>query len=316
MHNPTYRQALSHAWHVVWQHKILWVFGLLSLFIGQFGTNDFIGKIWMITQKTLVFGKFHGALNLGLTTSIAIIWIFAICLALFILVLVISVLSQGALIVGSAESLRNHHLNLKKAWHRATTHFWALLTINILRILLTAIIVVIAGSLWTLILFSGLPAFLNTILSIILLAVALLVGLSISSWSTYSLCYSVLDGKGLTSAIKRGWALFHHHLLVSLELNALLLVVFIILCAVFYGLFFLSSAPALILWFIAGITGYFKLITIGLILWAGLLILLIAFAGALYNTFAITAWTYLFLKMHNEGIVSRVIHYFNKLVKR
>lgn len=316
MHEPTYRQALSHAWHTVWHHKILWILGLLSLFVGQFGANDFIGKIWMVTQRTLVIDKFHGIFNFGLVTNIALIWIASICLALCILILVVSVISQGALIIGAAESLHNHNLNFKKAWHRATRHFWALLTINILRSLLITSVVLITGLLWTLILFSGLPMALNTILSIILISVALLVGLSIVSWATYSLCYSILDGKGLISAIKRGWSLFHHHLLVSLELNILLLVVLVLLCAIFYGLFFLSAAPALILWLIAGITGYFKLITIGLVLWAGLLFLLIAISGALYNAFSTTAWTYLFLKMHNEGMVSKIFHYFGKFVKR
>jgi len=177
-------------------------------------------------------------------------------------------------------------------------------------------VVVITGLLWTPILFSGMPTFLNTIFLIILLAIALMAGLTISSWSIYSLCYSVLDGKGLMKAIKRGWTLFHNHLLVSLELNALLLVVFFILCATFYVIFFLSAAPALILWFIAGITGYAKLITIGIFLWAAVLFILIAFIGAMYNAFTATAWTYLFLKMHNEGIVSRVFHFFNKIVKK
>jgi len=316
MPEPTYRQALSHAWHTVWHHKILWILGLLSLFVGQFGANDFIGKIWMVTQRTLVINKFHGVFNLGLTASIALIWIGAICLALCLLVLVVSVISQGALIVGAAESLNNQNLNFKKAWHRSTRHFWALLAINALRALLITVVVVITGLLWTLISFSGMPMILNTILSILLISIALFAGLSITSWSTYSLCYSILDGKGLTSAIKRGWSVFHHHLLVSLELNALLLVTLLILCAIFYGLFFLSAAPALILWFIAGITGYYKLITIGLILWAGILFLLVAFTGALYNTFSTTAWTYLFLKMHNEGVASRIFHYFGKIFKK
>jgi len=316
MQEPTYRDALSHAWHTIWHHKILWIFGLLSLFVGQFGANDFIGKIWMVTKNNFAIGQYHGMFKLGLSTSVALVWIGAIFLALCILILVISIIAEGALIVGASESLSSHHLNFKKAWHQSAKHFWPILTINILRILSMTAVVVITGLLWTPILFSGMPTFLNTIFLIILLAIALMAGLTISSWSIYSLCYSVLDGKGLMKAIKRGWTLFHNHLLVSLELNALLLVVFFILCATFYVIFFLSAAPALILWFIAGITGYAKLITIGIFLWAAVLFILIAFIGAMYNAFTATAWTYLFLKMHNEGIVSRVFHFFNKIVKK
>jgi len=60
MQEPTYRDALSHAWHTVWHHKILWIFGLLSLFVGQFGANDFIGKIWMVTKNNFSIGQYHG----------------------------------------------------------------------------------------------------------------------------------------------------------------------------------------------------------------------------------------------------------------
>lgn len=316
MQEPTYRDALSHAWHTIWHHKILWILGLLSLFLGQFGANDFIGKIWLVTRNNFTIGQFHGMYKIDLSTGVALVWVAAIGLALCILILVISVIAQGALIVGASESLGNHNLNLKNAWHLATKHFWAILGINILRAFSMTVVVVITGLLWTPILSGGLPAFLNTILLIILMALALTAGLIISSWSIYSLCYSILDGKGLVKAIKHGWSLFHNHLLVSLELNVLLLVVFAVIGAIFYCLFFLSAVPALVLWFIAGITGYAKLITIGLFLWAVILFLLIALTGAMYNAFTATAWTYLFLKMHNEGIVSRAFHFFNKIVNK
>jgi hypothetical protein len=32
MHEPTYRQALTHAWHLVWHNKILWAFGIILVF--------------------------------------------------------------------------------------------------------------------------------------------------------------------------------------------------------------------------------------------------------------------------------------------
>jgi len=316
MHEPTYRQALSHAWQAVWHHKIIWIFGLLSIFVGQFGANDFIGKIWMVAQRTLAFGKFQGLVNLDWKTELGLVWIALIAVGILLLVIFVSTIAQGALITSAAHSLRQQNINFTKAWHRGAEHFLPLLLTNILRTIAMTIIIVVTGYAWTFLVFSHLPALLSSLLSIIIFSTALFLGLSISSWSAYTLCYSVLDGKGFWSALKRGWGLFHHHLLVSLEMNIILFIILIGLSALLYGLFLLSAAPALILWLIAGLTGYLKLITFGLILWSGFVFLLIALSGALYNCFSVCVWVYLFLKMHNEGIASRIFHYFKKITGR
>lgn len=316
MHEPTYRQALSHAWSLVWHNKILWVFGLLSIFVGQFGVNDFIGKIWMIARHTFAFGHIGGWLNLDLKTGLALVWIAGIAIGVGILMAIVALIAQGALITGAAESLRQKQINLNRSWQRGVKHLGAIFAINLLRALSMMLVVMGTGYAWASLVSNTPPAlWINVVLTIIL-AVALFLGLSISSWSAYALCYSVLDGKGATSAIKRGWELFHRHLLVSLELNILLFLVLLLIFAVFYGAFFLSVAPALIFWLIAGITGSLKLVTVGLVVWAAFLLVAIALVGAVYNAFSTSAWTYLFLKMHNEGIASRVFHYLKQLVNR
>ncbi|HLD34693.1 MAG TPA: hypothetical protein VJB62_02415, partial [Patescibacteria group bacterium] len=270
----------------------------------------------MIARRTFVFGHMGGWFNLDLKTGLALVWVAGIVIGMGILVAIISLIAQGALITSAAESLRQKQINLKRSWQRGVKHLGTVFIINLLRALSMTLVVVGAGYAWTLLTSNFAPALWVNIISVILLSVALFLGLSISSWSVYALCYSVLDGKGARNAIKRGWELFHRHLLVSLELNILLFIVLLLIFAVFYGAFFLSVAPALIFWLIAGITGSLKLVTVGLVVWAAFLIVAIALVGAVYNAFSTSAWTYLFLRMHNDGIASRVFHYLRKLINK
>ncbi len=52
MREPSYSEAISKAWHLVWHNKVLWVFGLLSLVLGQFGLNNFIGQLFALGSST------------------------------------------------------------------------------------------------------------------------------------------------------------------------------------------------------------------------------------------------------------------------
>jgi len=45
MHEPTYRQALQQTWYLVWHNKLLWILGVCSAFLGQWGLSDLVGRL-------------------------------------------------------------------------------------------------------------------------------------------------------------------------------------------------------------------------------------------------------------------------------
>jgi hypothetical protein len=53
MKEPTYRQTLAQAWNLVWHHKVLWILGLLSVFLGQLGFSDMFGRVWSFFDSSL-----------------------------------------------------------------------------------------------------------------------------------------------------------------------------------------------------------------------------------------------------------------------
>ena len=57
MNEPQYTDALKNSWSFVWHHKILWGFGILAMFIGQFGLGDFLGKIWLSGERLILTGE-------------------------------------------------------------------------------------------------------------------------------------------------------------------------------------------------------------------------------------------------------------------
>ena len=145
------------------------------------------------------------------------------------------------------------------------------------------------------------------------LALVLFVSLFISIISIYTLCALVVDGKGLWSAVKKSWAIFSRHMLVSLEAGILLMLLnFLLVTVIVVGSFF-AFLPAMLIWLAAGITNTVVLAAIGFSLGVFLLLVFMILAAGFFNAFTTSAWVFLYMKMHKEGIPSRTIHLFKHL---
>lgn len=315
MHEPTYREALRQSWLLTWNHKILWIYGLLALLLGPIGLNDFLGHLWR--QSSGVFWP-NWMLMLKITdlsTAVGIIWVGGIILSVGLLFLLAGVISQGALIQASAGWYQKNKIEkTDKLWNAGVRNFWPLFLANLTRYALLFIVLIAFGFLWV-----GLTpnmTFLNSLLVIITITMELFLAMVIYSIFIYTAGYIVIDKKDFLSALKKGAKLFSQHLLVSLELGILIMILNLGLILALLALSTIFLLPSLIIWILANFTGYYGLINIGAISGYIIFILLIAFAGAIFNAFAISSWTYLFIKMHKEGIASRLFHYFGKIFKK
>lgn len=147
------------------------------------------------------------------------------------------------------------------------------------------------------------------VLAVVAFIIALAFILILETVTIYASCYAALEQVWFGKALKQGWNLFCRHVVVSLELGIILVLLSLVLIGVLAVGSVAVFIPALALWLAAGFSGWYILVTIGLVLATALFIIIGILAGGLFSAFTTTAWVYLFMKMHHEGIVSRVAHH-------
>jgi len=310
-HEPTYRDAIKHAWHVVWHHKVLWIFGMLSVFIGQFGLGDFLGKLLVMSKN--IFGPngqyglqmvVYGQQSFSISQILGTLALFVLALTLFILVIFVSVTSQGALVASAISWFKDKKINFKQAWDIGVKHFWNVLAINVLQKLFLGALLFLVLFLWI-----GLVPMVGSGFGTELMGIgfgfALFFAFIISSVAIYAIGYVVNEDLHILPAMRKGWRLFSHHVLVSIELNLLVLILGLVLLVVLSFGAVVVFLPSLLFWLLGIVFSSVWLIKFGFTLGFGLLLMLLIFTGSIFNSFSTSAWMYLFLKMHHEGVLSR-----------
>ena len=322
MKDPTYRQTLGHAWEAVWHNKILWILGLLSVFLGQLGFSDIFGKVWSVLDNSSVAGEnisilsiFHVSIPIGVWNILGIVWLAIICISIAVMVVFLAVTSQGALISYAADWFKTRkHKEIDKSWHNSVKHFWNILLINLVR---QAILFgLLVGFVFVARYFFNSESWVQGFIFALLAVLALVVSLFLSVFSVYTLCYVVLDGKGLVKSLQKAWTLLHNHFLVSLEVGVVLMLLNLLVVAVIIGGSFFVFLPTAFIWIAAGISNSVSLAVLGLIFGIFLVLLFIVLVAGLFNAFTTSAWVFLFIKMHKEGISSRLIHYARHMFSR
>ncbi len=325
MHEPVYRQAIIQSWKLVWHHKVLWVFGLLSVLIGQFGLGDFFGQL-ITFGKQIFISNGQLALNVTLYSSAKLTFfeflnwlsVGTLCLSLLVLTVFVAVTAQGALMAAAIDWYKKRKLDsFAQAWHKGVQHFWKILGINVLTKLLLGALLLSVLYVWATIVPSYnyyANNFFSHELVVFVLAVVMFVAFIVSAVSIYALGYVMSEDAGIFTAIYKGWRLFTHHVLASIELNLLLLLIgFVLIMVLVFGSFF-ALIPPLVFWLLGILFSSVWVIKIGSGLALVLLALLFIVSAALFNAFSTSAWMYLYMKMHHEGIASRLGHWAHHLL--
>ena len=323
MHEPTYRQALKASWRLAWNHKILWIFGLFAAFWGQMGLMDLLSKltlsssylgfspVWWMTPRIWFNTSLYNQLGFNNSTWIWLIWLGVLLLGMLALLIFMSISSQGTIIKSASKMVKSDDLpDLEKAWQAGTKHFWRLLFLNVFKKIILVCLGFFLGALAVLLTFvnSGL----NILFFIILFIILAGVGMIISFLAVYAAAYVVVENYKLFEAIGAAWKFFTKHWLVSIEVGLIVLVLNVALTIVAVAGLFLVFFPSLLFWLGAVILSSQLLVLIGTLVGFILLTLFIFLLVAIFSVFNISIWTYLFAKMHHEGIKSRILHYYNK----
>ncbi len=312
MHEPSYSNALRRAFDLVRHHKTLWVYGVLSMLLGQIGWNNFIGGLVFFSDRqsfsTYFFnlplaGIWHGA-NVFWS-----LWLVVIMLALSVLVIVLAVISEGALIAAAVSWYKGEkNINLKQAWHLGARNFSKLFWLHISKKTLLVLLLVVLNCL--VVYLEAFGSVSSTLLLVAILTVGLFLALLIATVGIFAAGYIIEGELSFVEAVKKATALFFEHVLVSLEVSLILLVIqmFVVLLFIFSTTWFLLPFVAFSL--LGGLTGSTLLIMAGLLLSIVLFVAFAALLGGLLNVFSVATWMYLFMKMHHEGIKSRILHLF------
>ncbi len=310
MYEPSYRQAIRRAFDLVYHHKSLWVFGVLSLLLGQIGWNNFVGGLVFFSEREPFLAFFLNIPWTGIWNGVNIfwsLWLVVIMLSFSIFVIFIAVISEGALIAAAVSWYKGEKMiTMKQAWHLGVRHFDRLFMLHFLKKIFLVLVLVVINYLIVYLEASNLAY--STFFLITVLMVGLLLALFIATVGIFAAGYIVEGQLPFFEAIKKAIVLFGEHVLVSLEVSLILLVIqmFIVLLFIFSVTWFLLPFVAFSL--LGGLTGSKILIMVGLFLSIGLFLAFAALIGGLLNAFSVATWMYLFMKMHHEGVKSHILH--------
>ena len=318
MHEPLYRDALRASWRLAWHHKNIWPFGLFALLLGQFGFLEIITKVWavknQVLQNTWVVGQqmFSYDSWLQIKTMMAgsvgnwiwLVWLTIILPGLFLSLVFVSTVCQGALVYIGAKyaKVKIRFPSEQTAWHMGVRHFWRVFTLNMARKFIVwtsafalaelAIFLAIEQTWWLWVGFVG----------------ALLLGMIVSIITMYATGYAVVEEYTFPASFNAGARLFLKHPLVSLEVGIITLLLngslmIFGLLALLY-VFFLPNLLAQYVVLLIPIPLFGQVVA--MLSYALFLAISLA-AGALFAVFSTSVWAYLFSRMHHGKVTSTVL---------
>lgn len=319
MHQPLYRQAITHSWKLIWQHKLLWPFGLFAAFLGQMGLVDFLSRVsissstlrtsplWYSLPTFFADSSAMGSIQLPLDGWMWLFWLVMVLVGFGAMFVFVSVVSQGAIIHAVGQSIKKKKLHVDTAWDAGVSHFWRLFFLNLLKKILFWILAGVIG--WATLEIVMAPTATDIFAFIILFVLVSFIGLFLSFFTIYAAGYIVIEEYRFFEALRAAWKLCMGHWLVSLEIGLILVFLQIVFGLVTAASFLLFLLPTLLLASVGAATGVGGIIVFAVFVGLTLFILFVIFVASLFTLFSTSLWSYLFMKMHKEGVVSRLLHW-------
>ncbi|KKW42888.1 MAG: hypothetical protein UY92_C0002G0005 [Candidatus Magasanikbacteria bacterium GW2011_GWA2_56_11] len=328
MREPTYAEALRASWRLAWKHKDLWVFGLFAMMLGQFGIVDLLVRVGITVRTGGLTGWWEWcrlmfsprawqlvgqSLNLAVDGWVWFVWLAVLLTGLALAAVYVAVVSQGALVYAAAKYAGRLSVfpDDRTSWHRGVSHFWRLLSLNVLRKVLfglVALTVMAAG-----LSLAAEPSAWDRISFLLVFILAVLAGLIFSFLLVYAAGYVVVEERSFGEAVVASWRLFVRHWLVSIEVGLMVLaanVVFLLIALA--GVVYVFFLPVLAAKWLAAWSGSYLLFQAGVFFGYVLFIVFMLFIGSVFTVFTTSVWTYLFTKMHQTGLASRLTHWLRR----
>ena len=316
MKEPIYWRSLKRAFQLVLHHKILWIFGVLSMLLGQLGWNNFVGSLAIFSNENTPLSSYFLAVPWSAvwngTNILWSLWLMVLLISISVLVIMLSVVSEGALIAAATSWYKGEkNIKIDECWHRGVKHFWRLFVVNfskkfLLAALLVSINTVIRG-------LNPPRNFSETISLVVVVSVGLFLALAVATVGIFAAGYVVERELPVAQSVAKAIALFRDHTLVALELSLILLLVQSLVIMLFMVASTWFLLPFVSFTIIGGFTGVSSFLATGLLSTLVLFFLAAALVGGVLIAFGISAWMYVFMKMDHEGVGSRILHWLSLL---
>lgn len=317
-----YRSIISQAWKSTWHNKYLWFFGLFAALLGNGGELEIIFRgfddnlsegvfpsIWGLAQ-TGIFSKaaMANVAQLAVQEPITVI----ITLSIFFIFLVLggflvwlTIVSQVGLVHNSSRIITGKRHDIKDGLESGIKRFWPVFGLNLV---LKAFLYIVFALISMPILSSVSQAYFstNSFIFIFSFLVFVPIAITLSFIVKYAIAFSVIKGTRLLQSLKLGWQLFSKNWIVSIEMAFLLFFInFVVgICLVIF--FLVMAVPFLFILIVFSklalyINFWFVVVAASLILMVA-----IAFVGAILATFQISSWTGLFMELIGRGGISKI----------
>ena len=328
MNQNFYRALFLKPLKLVWKNKFLWVLGLFILFLAGEG-YDFISTSFseIITNKdSLIWrvydtGFFQSAAlanlqNIIFTDPLAIIASLAILIfiiSIFLLLVWLSVISQGGIVYSIFKLNSKEKTNLGQSIKIGRNNFWQALNLNIINKSIVWSVSFLFGLFYFAFLIKSISFFSWFLISTIFILIILFVSLI----TKYALSFIILHGKNYLSAIRDGFNLFLDNWVITVEAAFFLFIVnFIAQISIKWIILILllpiSSMGIFSIFLSSGISFAFLFIFIPI-----LTSLIALWMIAMLISYNYAVWISIFMKLTAEGKqLSLIGRLFNKIKRR
>lgn len=326
-----YREILKRSWNISWKNKSLWFFGFfasiisfgaeLKIFSKAFSQESGLKTINDIGLfiKTGIFSRealqnISHLMRTETSTMLLLSLYLLVILAMTIFFVWLATSSQISIIdaVKKIKKDEQQKISIKEQIKKSKSKFWPVLGMNALIWLIINGITLLISLLLVVILIQN-KTYL-TLLYGLLFIIFIPIILFISFVIKYAIAYIVIDGKKVSSALKNGWIMFKKNWLISIEMAITLFFINILAMLVVsfasFLIFILFSGIAVTtaIFVFSSQAFFWTLIAIAIII----ALVIIALSGAIVNTFQISAWTELFIKLKENKASSKLERIFKE----
>jgi len=301
MSNINYLSILKKAWLITWSNKYLWWFGFFIALTNAGGLFNYSTNRGDNAQR---FGQQMS----GFAAAHSKFVVFGILIALitFIILLIVRILSRGALIEGTGKSARGEKESFKKGIKNSKKYFWRIFMISFLvKIAIAAIALLIATPIvFLFITKSYILGALLTLVGIVIIIPLLILAFFLEN---YGFIYVVLSDLSMVDAIENSYNLFRKNMGPSIVMALLFIPIAIILGLAAVMLFFFLA----IIFFIIGLVFFFIFSKIGaaIILVLAAVTILFLFLGirSVYETFYQAVWVFFFHEIASPKVEEKIV---------
>jgi hypothetical protein len=313
-HQPVYREVMTSAFQMAWREWKYWPLALFASFLFTSGSYDVLLRSvdGMATLSNVILNSTPAASSLfsWMTASgdtIDLLLNVQVLLAVVIvtlLILISSCVAQGAIVYAISAYRMGRKPTLAEAIRVGGSVFWPVAALNIMSLSSIWVLRMLMSFLLSMaIRTQGADMWFLYFVTFLFFAAATF---AIAVVQIFTLNAVILQGASLHEAISRGWKMLCEHWIVSVEIALILLATACVAGGSFVVLCFIGSLPYFAAVAAAVATNSMALLTatriIGGLIFFGAIMTLAAFLTQLQYT----AWTLLFRRLGEGGVIPKV----------